>query len=144
MAFTFRVLGIGLLLSLSGTSGAGERPGRLEAVKDKLIDSAAAKGRDMLVRLKEAAPVIKEAGYAMGQVHLEIDLVPAVSVEFIRKNRIDEAAMKALLEEHKEHKTLSTVLRGLFLANKLDVLGYRMEKVTVRIPPRTTVTLTPE
>lgn len=136
-------LGLAVAALVHPRAAAGDKPGRLDALKDKVVDATVRKGRDLLSKLKDAAPVIRQAGFAMAYVHIEIDLVPAVSVELVRQKKVDDGVMKALLEEHKENKTLVTVLRGLSAANKLDVLGYRMEKVTVTIPPRTTITLAP-
>lgn len=126
-----------------GAATAGDKPGRAAALKDKAVEAAVKKTRDTLTKLKDATPVFKRAGFEMCQVHLEVDLFPAVSVEFVRKQKISEAAMRALLEENKDNKTLVVVLQTLFAANHLDVLGYRLDKVTVRLPPRATITLSP-
>jgi len=143
------VQAIGLVLFVSsfwitGLRGA-DKEERKKTLEEKALDAASKKASEILAKLRSSASVIKKAGFEMGQVSVDVGIQPAVAVDFAMKKKVSEDEMKTLLEENKDNKILLAVLRTLSAVNKLDISGYKVEKITVVVsfPPKTTIVLTP-
>jgi hypothetical protein len=135
-----------MVFSPGPPSSADEKKrGRLEALRDKVTEATVKTSKKMLAELKEDCAVIKEAGFEMATVSIEVGISPAISVDFVRGKKVGDEVMESLIEENKEDKTLLTILKTLSAANELNVAGYKLEKVTVvlSVSPKASIALSP-
>jgi hypothetical protein len=138
------ILGFCFLFWPSGLP-AGEKEADLKGLDEKEVQGAVKKSSSFLAKIREGSLVIQKAGFEVSQVAVDVGLRPAVHVDLVRKTKISDAAMKALLEENKKNKTLVAVLKALQTGNKLNVSGYSLRQVTIvaTILPKTTFVLAP-
>ncbi|MEX2212639.1 MAG: hypothetical protein WD768_00840 [Phycisphaeraceae bacterium] len=129
---TFALI-VAALLSAAVPVRAEEEKGKIAALKDKAIEATKKKVTETLADLKEASGVIREGGFVMGDVSIEVGLLPSVAVEFLVKDRVSDEKKVEMLEKHEDRKILTAVLKALFAAQEMDVAGYKLERVEMKV-----------
>ena len=113
----------------------------LAALKDKAVEATKKKVAETMEDLKAAAVVTKEAGFKMSEVRIEIGFLPSIEVEFDVQGKISDEKKVEMLKEHEDKKILSGVLKALFAAQSMDVNGYKLQRVKMKVSlaPKTTL-----
>src|SRR5215467_8982234 len=100
---------------------------RMGELKDRLagkiadIKEAAITGiKDLTDDLNEHLPALREAGYTLTHVALEIGIAPKVKATFAAAPDISQERVDAVIEEHKEARATVAMLRALNGAYKLQ------------------------
>jgi hypothetical protein len=94
-----------------------------EAVAGKLADvkeATIAGVKDIVDDFNEHLPALREAGYTLTDVAVELGLPPKVIASFGSAPDISQERIDAVVEEHKEARGTVTLLRALYTANKLQ------------------------
>src|SRR4051812_12636891 len=100
---------------------------RVEDLKDRLAgkvaeikDAAVAGIKDLADDLNQRLPALREAGYSLTRVALEIGIAPKVKATFTAAPDISQERVDAVIEEHKEARVTVALLRALHSAYKLQ------------------------
>ena len=109
-----------------------------EAAQDKL--------RDKLNELNSLLPCIRELGYSVDSVQIGIGLLPDVGIDVSGLAKtMDQATYDRVLEEQKENKVISLILRTLHTASmwqqKIQLMEMISDQATITlgIPPKMTL-----
>jgi len=123
------------------------------AISSKLIDEdeieevssasdfGARKLKEIFNDISNARELVKEAGYELSEIEVEMSIPPAITPHFLFLETISITRQKELLERTKGSKMLSLLLKSLFTASKLQsnvkMDDFRMDEVEVQIgiPP---------
>ncbi len=119
---------------------------KISEVKDNLFDEemiaeyklmgtdAAAK---VVKQLNDSKEIIKKSGYEFKEITIDIGIPPAIKVKFQYSKDITQEEREAVLEESKERKIITILLKGLFKANDLyhsvKVGNFKMNSVEIAI-----------
>src|SRR5215471_19219906 len=76
--------------------------------------------KEMTDDLNKQLPALREAGYAVSEVSVELGLPPKVIATFTCAETISEERFHAVIEEHKEAKVTVLLLRAFYAAHKLQ------------------------
>lgn len=100
---------------------------RVEDLKDRLAgkvaevkDAAVAGIKDLAEDLNQRLPALREAGYTLTQVALEVGITPKVKATFSAAPDISQERVEAVIEQHKEARVTVALLRALYGAYKLQ------------------------
>lgn len=74
---------------------------------------------DALLALADRAE-LDRVGYRLTDVEIEVSLTPRIVVFLDRTREVDDEAFAALLANHKDDSTVSTLLKALQQANAMD------------------------
>lgn len=90
--------------------------GKIADVKDAALSGIG----EMVADLNAHLPALREAGYTLSEVSVQLGLPPKLVATFAAQSDITEERIEAVIEEHKEAKVTSALLRALYGANKLQ------------------------
>jgi hypothetical protein len=76
--------------------------------------------KEMVDDLNKHLPALREAGYAVSEVTVELGLPPKVVATFDCAAEISDERYQAVVEEHKEAKVTVLLLRAFYAARKLQ------------------------
>jgi hypothetical protein len=100
---------------------------RVDDLKDRLagkvaeIKDAAVTGlKDLAEDLNQRLPALREAGYTLTQVALEVGIAPKIKATFAAAPDISRERVDAVIEEHKDARVTVALLRALYGAYKLQ------------------------
>ena len=119
------------------------------SVAEKIADASEAaqdKVREKLNELNSLLPCIRELGYSVDAVQIGIGLLPEVGIDVSGLSKtMDEATYQRVLEEQKENRVISLILKTLNTASSWQQKIQLMEMVsdqatiTLGIPPKLTL-----
>ena len=119
------------------------------SVADKIAETSEAaqdKVREKLNELNSLLPCIRELGYSVDSVQIGIGLLPDVGIDVSGLAKtMDEATYERVLEEQKDNKVISLILRTLHTASSWQQKIHLMEMIsdqatiTLGIPPKLTL-----
>ncbi len=114
-------------------------------------EAAQEKLREKLDELDGLLPAIRELGYTVEAVEIGIGLLPEIGIDVSGLARtMDAATYERVLEEQKENKVISLVLRTLQTTSTWQqkihfaALGCDQATITLGLPPRITLKFTRE
>jgi hypothetical protein len=91
----------------------------------------------MIADVNQHLPALREAGYNITEVTVELGLTPKVVATFSTQPDISEERVDAVIEEHREAKVTVALLRALYAAYKLQigvhVAGLRPKGIALEI-----------
>jgi hypothetical protein len=100
---------------------------RVEGLKDRLagkvaeVKEAAVTGlKDLADDLNHRLPALREAGYTLTHVALEIGIAPKVKATFSAAPGISHERVESVIEAHKDERVTIALLRALYAAYKLQ------------------------
>jgi hypothetical protein len=102
------------------SSRMGELKDRLVGKVAEIKDAAVTGLKDLADDLNEHLPALREAGYTLTHVALEIGIAPKVKATFSAAPDISQERVDAVIEEHKEARATVAMLRALYGAYKLQ------------------------
>jgi len=102
------------------SSRVGDLKERLAGKVAEIKDSAVAGIKDLADDLNYRLPALREAGYTLTHVALEIGLSPKVKAAFSAAPDISQERVDAVIEEHKDARVTVALLRALYGAYKLQ------------------------
>jgi hypothetical protein len=99
--------------------------------------------QEMMAEVDEISPFLRELGYTVESIHVEIGLIPSVSMDIggMTKTMPEETYQK-ILEEQSERKILISVIKTLQAAStlqqKVHFMGMLSDNVTITlgVPPK--------
>lgn len=119
------------------------------SVAEKIADASEAaqdKVREKLNELNSLLPCIRELGYSVDAVQIGIGLLPEVGIDVSGLSKtMDEGTYQRVLEEQKENRVISLILKTLNTASSWQQKIQLMEMVsdqatiTLGIPPKLTL-----
>ncbi|HKE14426.1 MAG TPA: hypothetical protein VKB80_06165 [Kofleriaceae bacterium] len=119
------------------------------AVADKLAETSEAaqeKVREKLAELNELVPTIRALGYSVDGIQVGIGLLPDVGIDVSGLARtMDAAAYERVLEEQKDNKVVSLIVRTLQTTSSWQQkihfidMGCDQATITLGIPPKVTL-----
>ena len=126
---------------------------KAKGVKDSVADKVAEASEAGQEKLKEAVaevdgivPALRELGYAVEGIQVGVGLLPDIGIEVSGLTKtMDEATFHRILEEHKDNKVLTVVVRSLqtasALQHKIHIMGMRADTavVVLGLPPKLTL-----
>ena len=89
---------------------------KIADVKDAAFDNV----KQMVDDLNAYLPAIKEAGYTLTEVSVEVGLTPKVVSTFAARPDITQERIDAVIAERPDAKITAAILRSLFAAYKLQ------------------------
>lgn len=118
-------------------------------VKEKLSDiseSGSDKLKEMLADIDAMLPLIRELGYTIEGVQVEIGLIPNVAIDIGGLTKaMDEETFRRVLEENKEKKLLVGIIRTLQTTSilqqkiKFGQMESNSATIVLNIPPKITL-----
>ena len=90
------------------------------ANSSKFKDSTVASMKELVDDLNQRLPALREAGYTLAGVSVEIGLIPKVVATFDSADDISEERVEAVIAEHQDAKVTTALLRSLYTAYKLQ------------------------
>jgi hypothetical protein len=142
-------------LTNQATSRAGELRGQAAAkvgeVKDQVSartaeikDAGFAKLLETVDDFNASLPVLREAGYALSNVDIQIGLPPKIVAGFSVSSAVTGERVEALLQEHAEKKFTVLLMKALYqawrLQTKIKIVGLQPKGLQVEIGLTPTVT----
>ncbi len=127
------------------TAGAADLKEQAAAKAGELRETSTTKVIESVNALNTALPILKEAGFEVSGVSIELGLPPCVSAAFAVAKEISEEKLGVLLEEHAEQKLtvlLLTARRQAWrLQSKVHIVGMSPRTISVQLglPPSVTV-----
>jgi hypothetical protein len=117
---------------------------RVSDVRDLLVgkfveikDAALSSVREMVDDLNAHIPALREAGYTLTEVSVDLGLPPKLVANFASAPDISQERVDAVIEEHKEAKVTVAMLRALHAAHKLQnsihLVGMRPRAIALEI-----------
>lgn len=101
--------------------------------------------QDSIKDFSSYLPVIKEAGFEVSEIRVEMSLIPSISAIFEQTKVLTEAEQKRILKQHEGKRVLSYVLQSLFKAYGTSLGQFKLEgvEIVISIPPSTTLLISP-
>jgi len=84
-----------------------------------MYEAAVQKLQDRVAEVYAAAPVMREVGYRLVTVDVEMSLSPRIILHMVREFVAHEEQFQAAFANHRDSKTIWSVLKGLQQANAL-------------------------
>lgn len=119
------------------------------AVAEKIAETSEAaqeKVREKLAELNDLVPSIRALGYSVDGIQVGIGLLPDVGIDVSGLARtMDAAAYERVLEEQKDNKLISLILRTLQTTSSWQQkihfidMGCDQATITLGIPPKITL-----
>jgi hypothetical protein len=102
------------------SSRMGDWKERLADKVGEIKDTAIAGIKDLTDDLNRRLPALREAGYTLTHVAIEIGLSPKLKATFSAAPDISQERVDAIIEEHKDAKLTVALLRALYGAYKVQ------------------------
>jgi len=84
------------------------------------MEAAASKVKDTLHDFNEALPIVREAGYVLDGVSVELGIPPKIYANFATTHHLAEDKVKEILETHADNKLAVGLVKSLFHAQRLQ------------------------
>lgn len=104
-----------------------EKAGELQAAGAGAVESAKNAGggvqekiKEILAEFNDAIPAIKEIGYTVNEVEIELGLPPKIIPHFNKENDVDQETIDSVIDKYKDKKITSLVLSSLSKAASLQ------------------------
>jgi hypothetical protein len=109
-----------------------------EKLKDSAAAVAAGKAHDMIREFNDTVPTLRALGLSVGNLSCKIGVPPEIGATFSGSvAAVDRARIKEMSEQHRENKTIATILEALRAASnlkdQLSEIGFRGIKVDVTL-----------
>lgn len=92
---------------------------KLKHMKEAIADAGTEKTVQLLSDLNLVLGLLPDAGFEIGEVEVELGLVPKVTISLKLRGAVNEARLKSL-QEKMDNAMLSAVLSSLIQASKLQ------------------------
>lgn len=102
------------------SSRAGDLKERLVGKVAEIKDAAVAGLKDLADDLNQRLPALREAGYTLTHVALEVGIAPKMKATFTAAADISQERVDEVIEEHKDARVTVALLRALYGAYKLQ------------------------
>lgn len=101
--------------------------------------------QDSIKDFSSYLPVIKEAGFEVSEIRVEMTLIPSISATFAQVKVLPEAEQKKILKHNEGKRVLSYILQSLFKAYGTSLGQFKLEgvEILISIPPSTTLLISP-
>jgi hypothetical protein len=86
----------------------------------ELKEAGVSRVNESLAELDGALPAVREAGYALAAIEIQIGVPPKIVAKFATPAELSEEKAEALLAEHAERKFTVLLLKALFQASRLQ------------------------
>jgi hypothetical protein len=100
-------------------------------------EAALSKVREVVDDLNVHLPALREAGYTLSELAVELGLTPKVVATFTSQPDISQERVDAVIDQHKEAKAMIALLRALFsaykLQNGLHIVGMKPRGIALEI-----------
>src|SRR5262249_38910994 len=107
------------------SSKAGELKDQAAQKAGEVMEGGAARLREALAEFSSAVPILKQAGYSLSEVAIELGLPPKIVASFKIDRVLDEAMLSEIEREHADNKIAVTLIKSLGQARAIQ------DKVTV-------------
>jgi hypothetical protein len=87
-----------------------------KAIMDEFKEAGSSKVKEIVEMLEDSKNYITRAGYELSSANVSLGLPPEVGLSFNYKSEVGEAERTQLIEEVKDRKVLSIILKCLFKA----------------------------
>jgi hypothetical protein len=120
---------------------AGDMKDQVAAKASEIKDASITKVGDVLDDFNAALPIIRQAGYALVSVDLQLGLPPKIIAKFGAPVDATEERTNALLAEHGDNVIAGMVLRAIQVQTKFKIGGLKPSgmEVELGLTPRVTV-----
>jgi hypothetical protein len=116
---------------------AGDVKDQVAARATELKDAGMSRVNETMGEFNDALPAVREAGYALTAVEIQIGLPPKVVAKFSTAAEIPDDKAEALLAQHADKKFTALLLKALFQASrfqsKIHVAGLKATGMDVEI-----------
>ena len=105
--------------------------------------------QEYVQELSELTPAIKELGYVINEIAIEIGIPPKIVPQFSRFKIVEEEIIESVLEKYKDKKISSAILSSLVKAasmqNLVNIGGFHFTDVEMELGliPSVTIKFTP-
>lgn len=124
---------------------AGEVKDQVSARAGEIKDAGFAKLLETLDDFNASLPVLREAGYSLASVDIQIGLPPKIVAGFSVSAAVTDERVEALLQEHAEKKFTVLLMKSLYQAwrvqTKIKIVGLQPKGLQVEIGLTPTVTV---
>jgi hypothetical protein len=107
--------------------------GKIVDIKDAALSAV----KELVDDLNEHIPALREAGYTLTEVSVDVGLMPKIVASFASAPDISQERIDAVIEEHKEATVTIAMLRALYAAYKLQksvhLVGMRPRAIALEI-----------
>jgi hypothetical protein len=124
---------------------AGDVKDQVAARATELKDAGWSRVGETLDEFNAALPAVREAGYTLAEVDIQIGLPPKVVAKFATAPEIPDEKAEALLAAHADERLTALLLRALFQASRLQakikIAGLKAKgmEVEIGLTPHVTV-----
>ena len=87
-----------------------------KAIMDEFREAGSSKVKEIVEMLEDSKNYITRSGYELNSAHVSLGLPPEIGLSFNYKSEVGEAERTQLIEEVKDRKVLSIILKCLFKA----------------------------
>lgn len=119
------------------TAKAGELKEQAAARATELKEAGASRVNESIEELNGALPAVREAGYTLAGMEIQIGVPPKIVAKFNTATEISDEKAEALLAEHADHKLTALLLKALLqatrLQSKVKIAGLKPMGVDVEI-----------
>ncbi len=129
---------------------AKEKAGDLASKASDLKNAGTDKIKEIVNEINSNLPVIKEAGYEINELEVILGLPPALRPHFYKVSDVSDDKINELLEANKDKKVLTSIMKALSQANKLQgslqtgELKFKELEIELSIPPSINLKFYPE
>ena len=88
-----------------------------EEIIKQFADSGKGKITEMVESINRSSELFNKAGYSLNQIEITLGLPPDLVLEFSKKESISDEEENQLIEETKDNKIVSLIIKSLFKAN---------------------------
>jgi hypothetical protein len=93
--------------------------------------------KEMVDDLNRHLPALREAGYVVSEVSIEVGLPPKIVASFDCSREISEERLEAIVEEHKEAKVTVILLRAFHAARRfqdgIKIVGMKPQGIALEM-----------
>jgi hypothetical protein len=119
------------------TDQASAKAAALSEQVTKLRDASASKAMEAIEGFNAALPVVREAGYDLAEVSVELGLPPKVVAAFTVANEVSAAQFEQLIETHADRRFTILLLNALReawkLQSRIKIIGLTPRGMSVEI-----------
>lgn len=118
---------------------------KIQEAKKGLVEVGAQKADDIMGQANLLLKLLRDAGYQVGELDLELGLPPIVTLNVKPGPLASDSKLNAVCEANKDNSVLALILGGLIQANKLrdkvnsDALEFKSAKIVLRTTPSITL-----
>ncbi|MCI0463708.1 MAG: hypothetical protein L0Z62_42780 [Gemmataceae bacterium] len=123
------------------SGAASSAAGTVAGATGTLLNAGIDKLKEWVDEVSAASPLLKDVGFEVGDIQLELSLKPRVLVRLIRQADAPDEAFQAVLANHSGNKTLGILVRMIQQARRMEkripIKGRRFQSLEVEmgLPP---------